>query len=46
MSEYPVSVVTNIITWPSVSAGIAMGPLAGALCAFALGAIVAKAARH
>lgn len=42
MRDYPVSVCANLVTWPSISAGLALGALWGATLAVALGLLIAR----
>lgn len=44
--EYPYSIVTNMIAWPSICVGIAAGPAAGVTIAGVIGFLVAKAAQR
>lgn len=42
MHRYPVSVCANLISWPSISAGLALGAAWGVTLAVCLGLLVAR----
>lgn len=43
--RYPISIVANLITWPSMAAGMALGLGAGAIVAIGIGLMIARVTR-